>query len=369
MWYTTPSIRRKVATLAVFMVLPGVCAYLWANYHTGPSLQAASSFDLAGLRVDKSVIDIGTVWSGGQNVQREFVLKNGTGHDIKIESVISDCGCTVATATSEQITNGKSTTIHVVFWPPTVANDQGGQFRRTISLAVSTFNGRQSIPLVLTGFVEPDESLHVFPVNIDLESPIPTTRPSAIVHFKGSAGLLKNIPDKIVISPGLTQRILLPDSPVSVGDLIETKDVQIELTQNPVSQDLESWTSTIVFAPDSSSDGLTLHVRGHAPQAIDVSPQSVILTDSVATRDAMVRLSNKNGLAIAPKPIDTDLPLALEFLPKPVSGDSVLTLHIHLKVPLTQDVSGRIHVQLRTRSGTIESVSIPVVILREGKPS
>jgi hypothetical protein len=266
--------------LITFIILPGVSAYLWASYRANSDLQPTTSFDVAGLHVYKSVIDIGTVWSGGQNVQREFQLQNGTGHNIRIESVTSDCGCTVATATSEQITNGKSTTIRVVFWPPTVANDQGGQFRRTISLVISTFSGRQSIPLVLTGFVEPDESLHVFPVNLDLESPNPTTGPLAMVHFKGSAGLLKNIPDKIVISPGLIQRVLLPDSPVGVGDLVETKDVQIELTKNPVSGDLENWTSTIVFAPDSSSDGLDVQLRTRSGTTESLSIPVVILQES-----------------------------------------------------------------------------------------
>ncbi len=233
MWHMTPSLRHKVAILAIFIFLPGVSAYLWANYHPGPASQPGSVLDIAGLHVSKAVIDIGTVWSGGQNVQRDFHLENGTGRDIRVESVTSDCGCTVANASGGEIANGHSTAIHVVFWPPTVANDQGGQFRRTISVVVDTFSGQQSIPLILTGFVEPDESLHVFPVNLELEGPYPTTRPSAILHFKGSASLLRNIPDKLSISAGQSQRVLVPDSPVSNPDKIDTKDVQIELTQIP----------------------------------------------------------------------------------------------------------------------------------------
>ena len=129
MWNATYSIRHKLSLVAIVMLLPGLSAYLWGHHQMVSKVEPARSLSVDGLRIPQAVIDIGTVWSGGQNVQREFTLENGTGHDIKIESVTSDCGCTIASVLSDKVESGQSTKIPVTFWPPTVANDQGGYFR------------------------------------------------------------------------------------------------------------------------------------------------------------------------------------------------------------------------------------------------
>ena len=360
------SFRRELVVVAIFTLVPGLSAFLLARHHTNSEIQTLESVDMDGLRVNQAIIDIGKVWSGGVSVQREFTLENRTGHQIKIESVKSDCGCTVANAVSGEVRDGVSTKIPVVFWPPVVANDRGGEFRRTITVAVDTVNGRKSISLSLTGFVEPDASLRVFPVNVDLETPTKKTTPSAVVHFKGSAGLLSSIPDTLLVSPGRNERVLVQTPLAGQVEAIATKNVEIKLKPNATSNGAGDWISAITFAPDQSSDGLTIHVRGHGPQSIVVSPPSVMLTDDSTGYNAMVRFTSRAGVSLLPDSVETNLPLACDFLPESPIGNTVCTLRIHVKKPMSEDAAGNIQVRLSPPNAPSETITIPVVILHGG---
>ena len=360
------SFRRDLVVVAIFTLVPGLSAFLLARHHTNSEIQTFGSVDIDGLRVNHAVIDIGKVWSGGVSVQREFTLENRTGHQIKTESVESDCGCTVANAVSGKVQDGESTKIPVVFWPPVVANDRGGEFRRTITVAVDTINGRKSMSLALTGFVEPDASLRVFPVNVDLETPTAKTKSTAILHFKGSTGLLASIPDTLLVSPGRNERVLVQTPPAGHMEAIGTKDIEIKLRPNASVKGTGDWAAAITFAPDQSSDGLTIHVRGHGPQTIVASPPSVMLTDDSAGRDATVRFTSRVGASLLPESVETDLPLACDFLPESSFGNAARTLRIHVKKPMSEDTAGNIQVRLGPPNAPAETITIPVVILHGG---
>jgi hypothetical protein len=362
------ALRRKLVIIGVFTFVPGMVAFLFARQHTSSVIQASGNLDIDGLRTPQAVIDIGKVWSGGASIQREFTLENRTGHKITIESVASDCGCTVPKAVSGEVQNGESTNISVVFWPPTVADDQGGQFRRTITVVATTIKGRKSISLALTGFVEPDASLRVFPVNVDVEA---TTRLCPILHFKGSASLLASIPNTLLVSPGCNKRVLLESAPTGHAEPIRTKDVEIGLTPNVSFRESGDWVSAITFAPDQLSDGLTVHVRGKGPQSITASPASVILTDDPAGQDAFVHFSSRTGCSPLAKSVETDLPLAWDFVSEQSNAKAVCTLRISVRKRLSVDTTGTLRVRVSPSNAPSETISIPVVILHydsQGRP-
>ena len=367
MWHAINSASRPLSVLALFTLLPGLSTFFWAHHRVTSELEPARSLNVNGIRIPQAVIDIGTVWSGGQNVQRNFTLENLSGHAVGIESVTSDCGCTVASASSNEIAPGQSTNIPVLFWPPTVANDRAGAFRRRITVVIKTFEGTQSIVLLLTGFVEPDGALRVFPVNVDLDSPAGAEGSSTILHFKGAARLLASIPVKLLVTPGQNQRVLLPNSQVGAADDIETKDVQIQLTNSSNTSELKDWNSKVVFTPDSQSDGLTIHIRGHVSQFAVVSPKSVILADD-SDAEATVRLTIRSGISLISESVASSLPLELDFLPDSSARGNSRTLRIRVKGPLNEDMAGSINLQLKTLS-QIETISVPVVILRHSHVS
>ena len=283
------SFRRKLCKVALLILVPGVSAFLLRRSRVPSEIRPTKSLNLDGLHIPEATIDIGAVWSGGKSVQREFTLTNRTGYRIRIESVASDCGCTVPTIISSKVENGQSTKIHVAFWPPDVANDRAVEFRRTISVAVDTFKGKESFHLFLTGLVEPDESLRVFPVNAELETP----EEGVILHFKGSVSLLKSIPGTLVVSPNRDQRVLVQMPPTGRLDGIGTKEVKVTVAGKSSLEDIGDWRSAITFAPDILSGGLTVHLSGHAPQYVFATPRSLILTDDSAGREATVQLTSK----------------------------------------------------------------------------
>jgi hypothetical protein len=360
------SFRCKQCVVAICLLLPGLSAFLWAHYRLNSVIQPPSSLDIDGLRVRQAVIDIGTVWSGGQRLQRDFTLENWTSRAIKIKSVISDCGCTVARADSGEIKAWQSTRIPVVFSPPVAINDQGGRFRRTISVIVDRSNRTDSIPLILTGFVEPDQSLRVSPVNVEFEAPYTTTRPSAILHFKGLMSILTSIPDKLLVLPGSDQRVLVQIPPENQFGAVRTKDVEVVLASGASVNNIGEWNAAITFAPDQFSDGLRIHVRGHVQPSIVASPQSVILTDDPVGREATVRLTSVAGRFPTLELVETALPLTLDYLPESSSSENFRTLRLRLKEPLSVDIAGAIYIRLSSQTAPGETISIPVVILRGG---
>lgn len=355
--------RRELAIVAVFALVPGLLAFAFARYSANYGIRPSSSLDVDGLRIQQAVIDIGKVWSGGASVEREYTLENRTGHEISIDSVKSDCGCTVAHAVSGIVQEGKSTKIPVVFWPPNVANDRGGEFRRTITVVVATNQGRKSIHLTLAGFVEPDASLQVSPVNVEIDAPYASLPPRAILHFKGSAGLLASIPDTLLVSPGRNRRVLMKISATDQPETISTKDVQILLTENASLKGVGDWVSAVTFAPDESSDGLIVQVRGKVSPPIVASPSSVILPDDSTGYDTTVRFTSNIADSPSPDSVKSDLPLACDFPPKPSNGNTACTLRVRLKGPISADASGSIQVRFRALNAAIETISIPVVIV------
>jgi hypothetical protein len=364
------SFRHNLGMLAIFVLVPGISAFLLAQSRMNSEIQPAKSGNLDGLEISTATIDIGTVWSGGQNVQREFTLTNRTGHQISIESVASDCGCTVPTIVSSKIENGQATKILVVFSPPAVANDRGIEFSRTISVVVDTVKGKEAFHLFLTGLVEPDQSLRVFPVNVELDgSAMDASDGGTILHFKGSLSILKSIPNKLTISPGHDQRVLIRLPPAGRLDAVGTKDVKVTTTGNATFTDVGTWKSAVTFAPDSLSDGLTIHLTGHAPRLVSANPASLILTDSDVGSETTVRLTSKRGTVPVPDYAKTDLPLALDFPDQKSYGTNFRTLRIRVKGPLLADSTGTIQVQLTPQGSPTETLSIPVILLREQKAS
>jgi hypothetical protein len=344
--------------IVIVAVLPGLSIFLWARHSVSAEVKSATTLNIGGLRVPEATIDIGTVWAGGQNVERKFKLENGTGNAIKVESVSSDCGCTVARAPSDQIQAGQSATIPVVFWPPQVVNDQGGEFHRKISVVVSTFNGKITIPLGLAGFIEPDATLKVFPVNSEIESSDVAKWPSVTLHFKGSINLLADIPDKLSVVAGCNQRVFVKLPQAGQPESIGTKDVEVDIVQSADSLKT-NWNSQITFAPDRTSDGLTIGIQGHSRQSIVATPQSIILNDDPAGQQAIVKLEAIAG--IGTESIQTVLPLTCDFIPASSPRDSLRILRFRLKGILSADIAGTVHIRLGLLNGNSAEISIPFV--------
>jgi hypothetical protein len=352
---------RRLGTVVLLTLVPGISAFLLARPRVISPIQPAIALDINGVQIPQATIDIGTVWSGGQTVQREFKLTNRTGHQIRIESVISDCGCTVPTIISGKVDNEQSTKILVVFRPPSVASDHGVEFLRTITASIDTFTGKIALHLFLTGLVEPDESLRVFPVNVKFDAP----NEDAILHFKGSVILLNSIPDTLVVSPGRNQRVQVQLPAVGQVDMVGTKDVKITVAGNSNIKDVGDWASAITFAPDAISDGLTIRFSGQAPQSVFATPPSLILTDDSVGNEATVRLTSKGESLPTPDSVVTELPLALYFPVNTSNGDNFRTLRVRIAGSLSESMAGTVQILLSPKHAPKQVISIPVVILHE----
>jgi hypothetical protein len=364
--------RRKLFVLAVCVLLPGSAAFLWARHHNNSSISLTRSLNIEGLQIRQATIDVGTVWSSGQSIHREFVIENNTGHSIRINSVESDCGCTVPTAPSSDVPNGQSAKISVVFWPPAAANDHGGEFQRIISVHVSTTNGVEAVPLSLTGFLAPDASLRVSPASVDVDESALTAGPVAELHFKGSARLLANIPDTLNVTPGSAQRIFVQQPRFDRTEPIATKDVKVLISRSELPSECEDWESAIEFAPDPSSDGLIVRVRGRSPHPLVASPQSLVLSDDPGGREGIVHLTGRIESKLISAEIENNLPLTCDILPETAGGDNMRSMRLRVKNTLLTDVVGTIQVRSGNQTSLgvgSETISIPVVILHRSGTS
>jgi hypothetical protein len=354
--------RRQLVLLMFASLVPGLSAFLYARHEANSAIQTSERLNVDGLATNQDVIDIGRVWSGGAGVHREFTLENRTGHKITIESVESDCSCTVPNIGTSELQNGASTKISVIFWPPTAANDLGGEFRRTITVAAATNDGPKSIRFELTGFVEPDATLRVFPVNVQIDSGSTTTQPSVILHFKGSASLLATVPDTLLVLPGQNARIRVQAPPSGQVEAIVTKDVQIKLPPDASFNNCGNWVSAITFAPDQISDGLTVHVYGRGPSIV-ATPSRLLLTDNPSGQNVTVRFSNRTGHSLLPISVDTDLPLVWNAVRSSSDDNGACTLRLGVRRPLSSNLTGTLRVRFSSLNVSCQMISIPVVML------
>jgi len=351
--------NRRLGIVALCICCPGLFTYLGVRTGTAAS-KAAEELNIGGLHVNHAIIDLGTVWSGGQSIQREFELRNDTGHTIKIESVTTDCGCTLARAVSNDVSIGQSTTIPILFWPPAVANDLGGRFQRTVSVDVATFSGHQNLMLFVTGFVAPDRSLRVSPSVLEIDENDLSPETPQILHFKGETTLLSSIPSELIVRPGQDLRIIIKQS--NANEPISTKDVKIVVIDDRLSNlDLE-WSSLIKFAPDTVSDGLTVRIRGTSRLQIRANPRSLLLSDDASGREGIVRLTGKAATSWSKLSIETKLPLVCQLLCPSSDDDKFRTLRVRIAGPVTENLIGVIRIKVSEKAE--DTITIPVVILR-----
>ena len=85
----------------------------------------------------------------GQPVSREFEVKNISTESLMLLQVKSSCHCTVTEFSKEPIAPGKTTKIKVTYDAL-----REGDFYRIVTV-LTNFDTNQSVPLALTGKVEP----------------------------------------------------------------------------------------------------------------------------------------------------------------------------------------------------------------------
>lgn len=357
-------VRQKMIMLVLCATIPGFCAFFGGGRIPALTRDSAPASGWAGTEIPQSTIDIGTVWSAAQGIHRDFLIRNTSGRAITIQSVESDCGCTAAKAGSSEIPSGQSTKIAVDFWPPAVANDRGGAFQRNISVTLVTNTGIQTVTLTLTGFLAPDASLRILPQIVEVVGSLPVSQPAATLHLKGSVHILASIPDSLFVTAGSSQRVLVEKPQINRGEAVGTKDVKLFVAKADMLHGCGNWDASMTFAPDASSEGLTIHVRGHTAPPMVASPQSLILTDDGTEQAGTIKLvaTETDGFTIETK---SDLPLLFDVTPIASSNDRAYWLRVRLRGSMTADAIGKIDVTLNRRSSSSknESISIPVVIL------
>jgi hypothetical protein len=360
---TTP-FRKHLLVILTCILLPGVSVFLTANRTSTGEASPVSDLEIRGLKVRQSTIDVGIVWSGGQGIEKTFFLENRTGQAVNVDSVTSDCGCTVPSAKSGNFESGRSIEIPVTFWPPKVVDEGSGLFKRTITVTVDLAGKRESIPLYLTGSIEPDSSLSVFPLNSEVDDSYLTTRVAATIHVKGSAALVDRIPNRLLISPGSNQRIVVGAPAQSAQSKIIAKDIEVGLARTPDQN--QDWTSVVKFAADQSSDGLTIHFHGRVPNRAIATPQSLILVDDGEGREAVVYFRASDGTC--PRIVSA---IASQLLVCKISDSSSASYSQMISVRLSRHLScnkcDTVIVQARGSDGTLQTISIPVVLIRGGE--
>jgi hypothetical protein len=188
---------------------------------------------------------------------------------------------------------------------------------------------------------------------------------SAILHFKGSARVLEDIPSKIVVTPGRYQRIIVAAPQADRDSAVTTKDVEVVLAPGHEYSEFDEWTTSITFAPDERSDGLTVDVRARPFRVLAVAPKSVILTDNPDGSEADIKLSTDDAGQLFIDSVETNLPLTWSLLPHASPIEDTQTIRLGVRGSITSNVSGTLRVRGHTKLIASKIVSIPVVIVHQ----
>jgi hypothetical protein len=146
---------------------------------------------------------------------------------------------------------------------------------------------------------------------------------------------------------------------------IRTKDVNLSLAAGDESRDRGDWASTVTFAPDELSAGLTVQVQHRSSHFLVATPQSLILGDDDSCNEGTVQLIAKENTSPITIKALTGLPLKFDIVPGAPSRSGIISLRVHVQGPLTHDLMGKVQVEVKVglSNPAIESISIPVVVL------
>jgi hypothetical protein len=159
-------------------------------------------------------------------------------------------------------------------------------------------------------------------------------------------------------------RVLVPPPYPGAQESIGAKDVELRLGQGKLCDNAEDgWSSTIVFATDRESGGLSVHLHVRNPKPLLAMPQSLILTDDVAGREGTVQLLAQGFSEILPT-VKTSLPLACDLHAGSTKGAGIL--HVRVKGTVSRDTCGIIEVGTALQNRTGCYIKIPVIILHSG---
>lgn len=118
----------------------------------------AQSANSSSIKIDKPSFDFGKV-SQGTKVKHDFVVRNMGNAELKIDKLVSSCGCTASHASSNTIAPGAESKILVEF----DSSGFSGEKVKTVQL-YSNDPQRPIETLTLSGTIEPD--VQVEPANI-----------------------------------------------------------------------------------------------------------------------------------------------------------------------------------------------------------
>ena len=110
---------RRLLALLVLTLLPA--------YVVGADAPPPSPSPAARIVVEPASFDFGTVKPGGV-VQKEFVLRNIGRADLRIDSLVSSCGCTAVMSDMQTVKPGASTPLRVRLTAP----EQAGRLRKSV---------------------------------------------------------------------------------------------------------------------------------------------------------------------------------------------------------------------------------------------
>jgi hypothetical protein len=110
---------------------------------------AAAASAVPQIRFDKETFDFGRV-KAGEKVSAAFTITNSGDAELRIESVKSSCGCTIAQAGKQTLAPGESTNIEAVF----TSTGFSGQVSKTVTVT-SNDPERSTVLLSIKGNVVP----------------------------------------------------------------------------------------------------------------------------------------------------------------------------------------------------------------------
>jgi Protein of unknown function (DUF1573) len=178
------------------------------------------------VHVVRPVVDVGTIDQSAK-VRVYFELRNDRTKAVKIESIQTSCGCTTASPQNTIIPAGDSLQIPVTLDPAGLLN---GRFSKTIICRLVGSASSRIIPLYLTGNVEKDHLLSVFPGVLDFGQMRFGEVKEKTVYVRGAASMLDRLPFRIELS-GSDQVLIFSEPSTSSLD-VKQKSLMVSFSPN-----------------------------------------------------------------------------------------------------------------------------------------
>ncbi len=197
--------------------------------------------------------------SPAQRPTAEFTIRNRSGQNIKIISIIPSCSCVSTRCSTQSLRPGGTTHVYATF-DATLYSDYQGPFSKYVSLLYRVAAGTRTrvLQLLIEGKLVDAAPFFAYPTTVDLSPLRAGSAAHSTIYLRGWKSAAGHIPNTVTVSAGKTRAIAIQQDAAPGADTDRTMQINVTI---PSAAGPGRFQSHVVF-PLAGFSPVVITIRG-----------------------------------------------------------------------------------------------------------